>query len=162
MNEYLSSFTTFSLAIVILYLWYLTDNTRQWLFCLRIRTKKIKTTISYRKATRRLQCIWSWTRLISELPVPHVKVSLWQKIVSWHSNFETDQTNSVSYERWHLQLKFETLLMLLRLILRRYPKWPRSKWKKSEAKILESPIFDLQKRNTCVQICTYSKLYNCI
>ena len=31
--------------------------------------------------------------------------------------------------------------------LRRYRKWPRSKCKKSEAKFLESPIFDLQKCN---------------
>ena len=31
--------------------------------------------------------------------------------------------------------------------LRRYRKWPRSKWKKSEAKILKSSIFDLQKCN---------------
>ena len=38
----------------------------------------------------------------------------WDIAVSGHSNFGTDQTNIVSYESWHLQLKFETLLRLLR------------------------------------------------
>ena len=78
-----------------------------------------------------------------------VKVSLWQIMVSGHSNFGTDQTNSVSYESWHLQLKFETSLRSLRLIL-----WPQEvsevtevKMKKSKTKILESPIFDLEKCN---------------
>ena len=40
--------------------------------------------------------------------------------VSGHSNFGTDQTNIVLYESWHLQLKFETSLRSLRLIV-----WPQ-------------------------------------
>ena len=43
------------------------------------------------------------------------KMTLW--VVSRSSNFDTDITDSVSYESWHLQLKFETSLRSLRLIL---------------------------------------------
>ena len=44
--------------------------------------------------------------------------------------------------------------------LRRSWKWPRSKWKKSEAKILKSPIFDLQKRNIPQKkVCIFAKLF---
>ena len=77
------------------------------------------------------------------------KMTLWEIVVSGGSNFDTDPTNSVSYESWQPQLKFETSLRSVRLIV-----WPQEvskvtevKMKKSEAKILESPIFDLQKRN---------------
>ena len=73
----------------------------------------------------------------------------WEIAVSGHSNFGTDQTNIVSYESWHLQLKFETSLRLLRLIV-----WPQEvsevtkvKMKKKYAKIVKSPIFDSQKCN---------------
>ena len=56
-----------------------------------------------------------------------VKVSLWQIMVSGHSNFHTDQTNSV-----HSQLKFETSLRSLRLIL-----WPQEVSEGTEVKILK-------------------------
>ena len=59
-----------------------------------------------------------------------VKVSLWQITVSGHSNFDTDQTNIVSYESWHLQLKFETSLRLLRLIV-----WPQEVSEVTEVKM---------------------------
>ena len=50
--------------------------------------------------------------------------------VSGHSNFGTDQTNIVSYESWHLQLKFETSLRLLRLIV-----WPQEVSEVTEVKM---------------------------
>ena len=59
-----------------------------------------------------------------------VKVSLLQITFSGHSNFGTDSTNSVSYESWHLQLKFETSLRLLRLIL-----WPQEVSEVTEVKM---------------------------
>ena len=59
-----------------------------------------------------------------------LKVSLWQITVSGHSNFGTYQTNSVSYESWYLELKFETSLRLLRLIL-----WPQDVSEVTEVKM---------------------------
>ena len=63
-------------------------------------------------------------------------------VVSGGFNFDTDPTNSVSYESWHPQLKFETSLRLVSLIV-----WPQEvleatevKIKKYEAKIQKSPI----------------------
>ena len=43
-----------------------------------------------------------------------------QITVSGHSNFGNDQRNIVSYKSWHLQLKFETSLRSVRLIV-----WPQ-------------------------------------
>ena len=59
-----------------------------------------------------------------------VKMTRWEIAVSGHSNFGTDQTNIVSYESWHLQLKFETSLRLLRLIV-----WPQEVSEVTEVKM---------------------------
>ena len=50
--------------------------------------------------------------------------------ISGHSNFSNDQTNIVSYESWHLQLKFETSLRSLRLIV-----WPQEVSEVTEVKM---------------------------
>ena len=57
-------------------------------------------------------------------------MSLWQIMVSGHSNFGTDQRYIVSYESWHLQLKFETSLRSLRLIV-----WPQEVSEVTEVKM---------------------------
>ena len=59
-------------------------------------------------------------------------------------------TNSISYESLHIQLKFDTLLRLLRLKLGlgRLSKWPGSRRKKVRSKNLKSAIFELHKRYT--------------
>ena len=41
---------------------------------------------------------------------------IWVTLISGGSNFDTDPTNSVSYESWHLHLNFETSLRSVRLI----------------------------------------------
>ena len=65
-------------------------------------------------------------------------------------HFHSRPTNSISYKSWHNQLKFDTLLRLLRLKL-----WPqevaevaRDQAKKNRSKILKSAIFELQKNYT--------------
>ena len=65
-------------------------------------------------------------------------------------NFHFRPTNSISYEGWHLQLNFNTLLRSLKIKfgLRRSPKWPGSWQKKVGSKILKSEIFELHKRYT--------------
>jgi hypothetical protein len=57
-------------------------------------------------------------------------------VVSEHTNFGIDQTNIVSYESWHLQLKFETSLRSLRLIVwsQEVSEVTEVKMKKNEAK----------------------------
>ena len=57
-----------------------------------------------------------------------VKVSLLQISFSGHSNFGT----SVSYESWHLQLKFETSLRSLRFIL-----WPQEVSEVTQVRIVK-------------------------
>ena len=59
-----------------------------------------------------------------------VKMTHCEIAVSEHSNFGTDQTNIVSYESWHLQLKFETSLRSLRLIV-----WPQEVSEVTEVKM---------------------------
>ena len=58
------------------------------------------------------------------------KMTLWEIVVSGSSNFDTDLTDSVSYESWHPQLKFETSLRSLRLIL-----WPQEVSEVTEVKM---------------------------
>ena len=66
------------------------------------------------------------------------KSAHWEILVSGHSNFGTDQKNIVSYESWHLQLKFETSLRSLRLIV-----WPQEVLEVTEVKMkkINSEIF---------------------
>ena len=71
-----------------------------------------------------------WLLIFNVSLFTQIKVSLWQIMVSGHSNFGTDQTNSVSYKSWHLQLKFETSLRSLRLIL-----WPQEVSEVTEVKM---------------------------
>ena len=59
-----------------------------------------------------------------------VKMTHGEIAVSEHSNFGTDKTNIVSYESWHLQLKFETSLRSLRLIV-----WPQEVSEVTEVKM---------------------------
>ena len=49
------------------------------------------------------------------------KSAQWEMAVSGCFNFHPNSTNSTSYESWHLQLKFYTLLRLTRLKLQ--PRW---------------------------------------
>ena len=62
--------------------------------------------------------------------------------------FNTRATNSISYESWDIQLKFDTLLRLLRLKLqpREVAEVARVQEKKVRSKILKSSIFELHKR----------------
>ena len=72
----------------------------------------------------------------------------WLIEVSRCFNFHPDSTNSTSYESWHFQLKFETSVRSLMIIVwsQEVSEWPRSKWKKTSlAKNLKSPIFVLHK-----------------
>ena len=59
-------------------------------------------------------------------------------------HFDTHQTNSATYESWHLQLKFESSLSLLRLIL-----WPKE--------VLEMTEVKMKKMNT-EKCCDESRL----
>ena len=59
-----------------------------------------------------------------------IRMTSWEIAVSGHSNFGSDQTNIVSYESWHLQLKFETSLRSLRLIV-----WPQEVSEVTEVKM---------------------------
>ena len=75
-----------------------------------------------------------------------IKVSHFRIMVSGGLNFHSSYTNSTSYESWHIQLNFETLVRSLRLIL-----WPQEvtevrevKMKKKMPKIIKSTIFDSQ------------------
>ena len=45
-------------------------------------------------------------------------------------NFHSSSTNSISYESWHLQLKFETSVRSLKLIV-----WPQEVWEVTEVKM---------------------------
>jgi hypothetical protein len=65
-------------------------------------------------------------------------------------HFHSRPTNSISYESWHILLKFDTLLRLLRLKLRPrdVAEVARVQTKKKLIKILKSAIFELQKRYT--------------
>ncbi len=58
------------------------------------------------------------------------KMTLREIVVSGGSNFDTDPTNSVSYKSWHPQLKFETSLRSVRLIV-----WPQEVSKVTEVKM---------------------------
>ena len=64
-------------------------------------------------------CLLQWDEVI-------FKLHSWQE---W-GGFYFRSTNSNSYESWHLQLKFETLLRLLRLIL-----WPQEVSEVTEVKM---------------------------
>ena len=70
-------------------------------------------------------------------------------MVSGCFNFHPSTTNNISYESLHFQLKFETSVRLLRLIV-----WPQEVLEVTEVKVkkildefLKSPIFDLQNCN---------------
>ena len=69
------------------------------------------------------------------------------KTQSYSSQFHFRATNRVSYESWHIFLKFDTLLRLLRLNLRplEVAKVAKVQTKKNRSKILKSAIFELQK-----------------
>ena len=92
----------------------------------------------------------SWCGLFGQLRRRGgIKVSHFRIMVSGGLNFHSSYTNSTSYESWHFQLNFETLVRSLRLIV-----WPQEvtevtevKMKKKYAKIVKSPIFDSQKCN---------------
>ena len=58
------------------------------------------------------------------------KSAQWEMAVSGCFNFHPNSTNSTSYESWHLQLKFETSLRSLRLIL-----WPQEVSEVTEVKM---------------------------
>ena len=63
-------------------------------------------------------------------------------------HFHSRPANSISYESWHILLKFDTLLRLLRLKLRprEAAEVAKVQAKKIRSKILKSAIFELQKR----------------
>ena len=69
------------------------------------------------------------------------------KTQSYSSQFHFRATNRVSYESWHIFLKFDTLLRLLRLNLRplEVAEVAKVQTKKNRSKILKSAIFELQK-----------------
>ena len=62
-------------------------------------------------------------------------------------HFHSRPANSISYESWHILLKFDTLLRLLRLKLRprEAAEVAKVQAKKIRSKILKSAIFELQK-----------------
>ena len=64
----------------------------------------------------------------------------------WHT-FHSRPTNTISYKSWYIQLKFGTLLRLLRLKLqpREAAEVARFQAKKNCSKILKSAIFELHK-----------------
>ena len=64
------------------------------------------------------------------------------------SHFHARATNSISYESWDIQLKFDILLRLLRLKLRprEVAEVARVQAHKNWSKILKSAIFELHKR----------------
>ena len=70
-------------------------------------------------------------------------------MVSCGLNFHSSYTNSTSYESWHFQLNFETLVRSLRPIVwsQEVTEVTEVKMKKKYAKIVKSPIFDSQKCN---------------
>ena len=60
----------------------------------------------------------------------NVKMTHWEIGVSECFNFYPSSTNSTSYKSWHLQLKFETSLRSLKLIV-----WPEEVSEVSEVKM---------------------------
>ena len=74
----------------------------------------------------------------------------WGKRPLTSPHFHSRPTNSISYESWHILLKFDTLLRLLRLKLRprEVAEVAKVQTKKNRSKILKSAIFELQKRYT--------------
>ena len=59
-----------------------------------------------------------------------IKVSHFRIMVSGGLNFHSSYTNSTSYESWHIQLNFETLVRSLRLIV-----WPQEVTEVTEVKM---------------------------
>ena len=75
-----------------------------------------------------------------------VKMTHWEIVVSGCFNFYPSSTNSISYESWNIQLKFETSVRSQKLIV-----WPQEvsevtevKMKKILGEILKSSVFDLE------------------
>ena len=68
--------------------------------------------------------------------------------------FSFRPTNSISYESWHLQLKFDThanslfRLLRLKLLSQEVPKVAKVKSRKIQSKILKSAISELHKHYT--------------
>ena len=60
------------------------------------------------------------------------KSARWKIAVSGCFNFHSSSTNSISYESWHLQLKFETSLRSLRVIV-----WPQEVSEVTEVKMIK-------------------------
>ena len=58
------------------------------------------------------------------------KMTHWEIAVSGCSNFHSSSTNITSYESWHFQLKFETSVRSLKLIV-----WPQEVSEVTEVKI---------------------------
>ena len=72
----------------------------------------------------------------------------WDPLVSECFNFYFSSTNCTSYKSWHLQLKLETSVTSLKLLVgsRRLKKWPRSKRKKKKKSGKNSEIVSLLPR----------------
>ena len=89
-----------------------------------------------------------WCGLFGQLRMRgESKSAQWEIAVFGCFNFYPRSTNSASYESWQLQLKFETSVRSLKLIV-----WPQEvsevtevKMKKILDKILKLSVFDLEK-----------------
>ena len=73
----------------------------------------------------------SWCGLFGQLRMRGgSKMTHWEIAVSGCSNFHSSSTNITSYESWHFQLKFETSVRSLKLIV-----WPQEVSEVTEVKI---------------------------
>ena len=86
--------------------------------------------------------------LVFQIPGGGVESTHFEKRSLTTPHFHSRPANSISYESWHILLKFDTLLRLLRLKLRprEAAEVAKVQAKKIRSKILKSAIFELQKR----------------